>query len=377
VRDNPFTLLPHFVGHYSILLDGVKTTFVVMQNVFATPNKIHEKFDLKGSTVDRFAKPEERKKLTSTKKDLDIHHPILLGPKRKEILLEQMQKDCELLRKCDIMDYSFLVGIHTFTEAKKPSTSSGNPAPSGGPRQGSSSPPPQPHTSESAVNPREPIAAVSSKHETTTTTTGKSIKFADSEDGGRESVGLNLSQKYDGGALAKSSTLVSETYEVSEGEDYDDDDDSDRNNEVHGDQERKAIPRMVTSTATSVTSQPKPKSAMKEPMTRDQNHELHPSFSAAAISTVPAGVGGMVFDDGRCFTADQGGMQAWDPRVNVTSQPREIYYIGIIDILQEYNWWKRSETFVKSFTHDVHQVSSVDPTEYANRFVSFMSNLLV
>jgi 1-phosphatidylinositol-4-phosphate 5-kinase len=83
VRDNPCTLLPHFVGHHSLELElngsTSKISFVIMQNVFATPNKIHEKFDLKGSTVGRFATPQERLKQTCTKKDLDVNRPMRLG----------------------------------------------------------------------------------------------------------------------------------------------------------------------------------------------------------------------------------------------------------------------------------------------------------
>ena len=54
----------------------------------------------------------------------------------------------------------------------------------------------------------------------------------------------------------------------------------------------------------------------------------------------------------------------------------EIYYVGIIDILQEYNWWKRGETIIRRVTNDVQQVSSVDPHLYSTRFVSFMTSII-
>jgi len=50
----------------------------------------------------------------------------------------------------------------------------------------------------------------------------------------------------------------------------------------------------------------------------------------------------------------------------------EIYFIGIIDILQQYNIGKKAETFFKGFTHDVKQLSSIDSVAYAKRFVKFM-----
>lgn len=55
VRDNPFTLLPHFTGHYRLQLGRMSFDFIIMKNVFATINTIDEKFDLKGSTIGRYA----------------------------------------------------------------------------------------------------------------------------------------------------------------------------------------------------------------------------------------------------------------------------------------------------------------------------------
>ena len=47
-------------------------------------------------------------------------------------------------------------------------------------------------------------------------------------------------------------------------------------------------------------------------------------------------------------------------------------HIGIIDILQQYNAFKRAETFFKSFKYDSRQISAVDPRWYAHRFVNFV-----
>lgn len=235
VRDNPHTLLPHFVGHHSIRFTATdeKITFVIMQNVFATPNKIHEKYDLKGSTVGRYATKAEKLKQTCTKKDLDINRPLVVGDVRRRLVIDQMRRDCDFLRKAGIMDYSFLVGIHHVASA---------------------------------------------------------------------------------GA---------------------------------GGQSSEAVP-----------------GASPERRSND-NSGGGSGVSGAAASAV---------EDGRCFTSDQGGMMRFD---DGSGAPREIYYVGIIDILQEYNWWKFSETCVRSITNDRHQISSVDPREYAARFVSFMSSLLV
>lgn len=52
----------------------------------------------------------------------------------------------------------------------------------------------------------------------------------------------------------------------------------------------------------------------------------------------------------------------------------EIYFVGVIDILQVYNTSKRLETFFKGFMDDRTQISSVSPPFYAQRFVRFMKD---
>ncbi|KAL0219291.1 hypothetical protein P9112_004944 [Eukaryota sp. TZLM1-RC] len=47
---NPHSLLTWFLGHYRIERNGHKTHLVVMRNVFDSELKIHEEYDLKGST---------------------------------------------------------------------------------------------------------------------------------------------------------------------------------------------------------------------------------------------------------------------------------------------------------------------------------------
>ncbi len=50
----------------------------------------------------------------------------------------------------------------------------------------------------------------------------------------------------------------------------------------------------------------------------------------------------------------------------------EIYYVGVIDILQQYNISKRVETFIKSLQYDSSQISAVNAKFYAKRFVQFI-----
>ncbi|KAH9577501.1 Phosphatidylinositol-4-phosphate 5-kinase [Trypanosoma melophagium] len=249
VLDNPYTLLPHFVGHHRLEIEGEKINIIIMQNVFATGNTIHEKYDLKGSTVGRFATEAEKMKHTCTQKDLDLNRPIHVGPVRRALLIEQIKKDCDFLRRSNVMDYSFLVGIHVLP-------------------------------------------------------TNNHRWMGNTQSGGKDGFqgtpplhGLTLD-----GAMAG---VFSET--------------------------------QLNMTTSMYGGTP----------------------SESAI-------------DGRCFTSDQGGMLS-------TEQPgaqREIYYIGIIDILQEYNLRKRLETFVIGSLKEREKISSVPPREYASRFLSFMSSII-
>jgi 1-phosphatidylinositol-4-phosphate 5-kinase len=52
-----------------------------------------------------------------------------------------------------------------------------------------------------------------------------------------------------------------------------------------------------------------------------------------------------------------------------------VLYLGIIDILQEYNMSKRVEHAVKSLKFDPLSISSVDPNLYSKRFVSFLERV--
>eukprot|EP00941_MAST-03F_sp_MAST-3F-sp1_P004258 g4258.t1 len=51
----------------------------------------------------------------------------------------------------------------------------------------------------------------------------------------------------------------------------------------------------------------------------------------------------------------------------------EVYYLAIIDVLQQFNWRKLGENIVKTARHgEDAQISCVDPTTYASRFLKFM-----
>ena len=60
VEKHAKTLLPQYLGVYRITVDNKETYLLVMKSVFSSKFKIHKKYDLKGSTVDRQASSKEK-----------------------------------------------------------------------------------------------------------------------------------------------------------------------------------------------------------------------------------------------------------------------------------------------------------------------------
>ncbi|KAK4235161.1 hypothetical protein C8A03DRAFT_37011 [Achaetomium macrosporum] len=117
VKDNPNTLLSQFYGLHRVKMPyGRKIHFVVMNNLFPPHKDIHQTFDLKGSTIGRDYKEENLdNNPRATLKDLNWlrrKRHLELGIQKKQLFLEQLQKDVRLLQRLQIMDYSLLIGIH-------------------------------------------------------------------------------------------------------------------------------------------------------------------------------------------------------------------------------------------------------------------------
>lgn len=68
------------------------------------------------------------------------------------------------------------------------------------------------------------------------------------------------------------------------------------------------------------------------------------------------------------FQSDGSGMAGW----NAETKTREVYFIGIIDILQKYTPKKKIEHFLKSIPYKANTVSVVEPSFYARRFYNFL-----
>jgi len=102
--------------------------FIIMNNLFSNQDRypISEQYDLKGSTIDRHvgldSGEEGMEGCHIALKDVDFkerNRRIFLGPKRKALLLEQLEKDCAFLESHNICDYSLLVGFHFLKEGEE------------------------------------------------------------------------------------------------------------------------------------------------------------------------------------------------------------------------------------------------------------------
>ncbi|XP_011632219.1 phosphatidylinositol 4-phosphate 5-kinase type-1 gamma isoform X3 [Pogonomyrmex barbatus] len=123
LNQNPRTLLPKFFGLYCYRCNSKNVRLVAMNNLLPSSVKLHQKYDLKGSTYKRKASKLERSKSSPTYKDLDFieHHPegIFLEADTYGALVKTIQRDCRVLESFKIMDYSLLVGIHNLDQAAK------------------------------------------------------------------------------------------------------------------------------------------------------------------------------------------------------------------------------------------------------------------
>ncbi|EFA78513.1 ankyrin repeat-containing protein [Heterostelium album PN500] len=116
----PNSLISKTLGCYNMTTKNRDLRFIVMNNLFFTPLPIHEKYDLKGSTIGRHVELQEGENegmiADVSLKDLDFKRTLNIGPEFKAPLMEQIEHDTKLLESHNICDYSLLVGVHRVDE---------------------------------------------------------------------------------------------------------------------------------------------------------------------------------------------------------------------------------------------------------------------
>ena len=123
MHNNPDSVIVRLYGLHKVRLAREQhyISVVVMDNIFYSDEKIkiHERYDLKGSTVGRrVLKGNEslQQKFKKTLKDLDLTSRVIIGTEAKAQLMEQLRADVDFLSSLHIMDYSMLLGIHHHTK---------------------------------------------------------------------------------------------------------------------------------------------------------------------------------------------------------------------------------------------------------------------
>ena len=296
MRKFPNSFITQFYGLYGIKLYGTRLFFTIMKNIFVPDLEPHEKYDIKGSWINRHTK--HHIELGKLMKDEDFKKNVLIPIKESKKAWEQMSHDTRFLNTLNIMDYSLLLGIYYIgikTENADLSSSNWSYA-SNITKKGSYIPPPQ------------------------------NKKYKDSN--------IELQKHKESG----------------------DDDDDIKYLEVQD----KKLHISVKSDILDLNTM----SAMKKDW---QNAELEAKLS-------PRGV---VETRRRAFTASTGIAELSSHPMAYQSRLIEgpgFYMMGIIDILQDYNWEKKLENFFKVYVSciDAYGISCIDPTMYRKRFLAKM-----
>jgi len=103
-----------------LTVEDKENYLIVMRNVFTSKFKVHMKYDIKGSTVDRAAKQKEKEKGSPTFKDNDLISDgriINIGGDSKKDFINKLTFDVNFLTSLKLMDYSLLIGIHDCDKA--------------------------------------------------------------------------------------------------------------------------------------------------------------------------------------------------------------------------------------------------------------------
>jgi 1-phosphatidylinositol-4-phosphate 5-kinase len=116
-------MITRFFGMYRVKLYHLRRNvkFVIMNSVYFTDKYLQGFYDLKGSVIGREAKPGQ-----TVKKDNDLRRrlpedALSLSPPVRSRVREQLAVDCSFLQAVGVMDYSMLVGVHHVPHTDDPS----------------------------------------------------------------------------------------------------------------------------------------------------------------------------------------------------------------------------------------------------------------
>ncbi|KAL3656753.1 hypothetical protein V7S43_018312 [Phytophthora oleae] len=356
VMENPDTLITRFYGMHRVKMHHLrrKMHFVIMASVFDTQLDIHARFDLKGSRVGRHASPKEHQRGSAgVLKDNDLLEKgfhLQMGMARRAMFLLQLRKDVEFLKSMKIMDYSLLIGVHDSGCELQ------NDLYTGTPTSDSSESMTSQQGTVSISLPTSPAGSEPEEFALEVPRTRPVRSSSMPED----DIVLQPPPVPSAVASFHSRLALSppNTPTCSEGC-MDRDMDSDNESETSSDGGYNILGTAFSSPANRSAAGSLPGTP------RGSGPPLSPRLlDTAAYGEYSESV--FCKDDGGIFGRDRHG------RKNGF-----VYFLGIIDILQQYNTRKVAETFIKGFRHNRKQISSVNPDFYGDRFIEFMEKHVV
>ena len=370
---NPNTLLTRFYGMHRVKMRHLrhKVHFIVMNSVFDTTEKLHAKYDLKGSTVGRAAGEETRKKDDVVLKDLDFiqdRRILNLGP-RKKMFLAQLKRDSEFLASLRIIDYSLLIGIHNRKIVE-----------------------PQ-NENESGIKIKQRI------NQNNLMTNGSTNLTLDEEssDASNLNPGKNIGVKNGIGQdktehnipYNRTHSFIRHTGSSLENSNLQSKDISKREGRRHSSLDY-SVNSVYTSTTSAATYETTDQS-YDDSFDSDDSLSSTESEGSEEEENVPSALD--ILGGESSFVSNEGvGVKQWNnvpvgnykflthrPDNGISSRDEdgekldEIYYVGIIDILQQFTIKKGLENFFKGFKYRRTEISATSPYFYSSRFVRFIS----
>ncbi|CAJ1939797.1 unnamed protein product [Cylindrotheca closterium] len=111
---NPNTLITKFLGMYRVKLYHLRRNvkFVIMNSVYYTDKSLQIFYDLKGSEIGREAKPGQDVLKDNDLRKILPEQAFSFHPDVRKRVRQQVVSDCSFLSRMQIMDYSMLIGIH-------------------------------------------------------------------------------------------------------------------------------------------------------------------------------------------------------------------------------------------------------------------------
>jgi hypothetical protein len=277
---------------------------------------------------------------------------IKIGKEKKAIFMKQLQRDIEFLTKLEIMDYSLLLGRHDRKKSTAPTMYSNGGSGAEGKISRSDTPLRRNRRQEGAFDFADSGSGTGNEGAGMGVTPAAAASRQISQEPLRnvpedEILGEN-GRDSTGGRDSEDEGTIYETEDESEFEAYGSEEEESGNESFD---ERKS------------DGAPSP---------------MKPAKLASALQRVGTT---MTEDEKEAVNAMKDGVHTapnpWTSRADggMESENRqEIYFCGIIDILQQYNTRKRAETFFKGFSANNKQISCVHPEWYGDRFLQFMDN---